>query len=70
MNAAFAAYFSLRRIRAMADARNTASHRVMEKIGMKREGTLRQNDLVSGKLIDEAWFGILRAEWEALPRSI
>jgi RimJ/RimL family protein N-acetyltransferase len=42
----------------------------MEKIGMKREGTLRQNDLVSGKLIDEAWFGILRAEWEALPRSI
>jgi hypothetical protein len=69
VNVAFGTYPSLRRIRAKADARNTASHRVMVKIGMKREGTLRQNRLVSGALIDEAWFGILRAEWEALSRS-
>jgi ribosomal-protein-alanine N-acetyltransferase len=69
VDVAFATYPSLRRIRAMADARNTASHRVMTKVGMQWEGTLRQNRLVGGVLIDEAWFGILRAEWEALSRS-
>lgn len=30
---------------------------------MTHEGTLRQNRLVKGELIDEAWFGILRPEW-------
>jgi RimJ/RimL family protein N-acetyltransferase len=65
VDVAFRTHPSLRRIRAMADARNTASHRVMAKIGMKNEGTLRENRLVGGSLIDEAWFGILRAEWEA-----
>lgn len=63
MDVAFSTYSSLSRIRAMADARNRASHRVMEKLGMKHEGTLRQNRLVKGELIDEAWFGILRPEW-------
>ena len=29
--------------RAMADARNAASHRVLEKLGMTREGLLRKN---------------------------
>jgi [ribosomal protein S5]-alanine N-acetyltransferase len=63
MDVAFSTYSSLCRIRAMADARNLASHRVMEKLGMKHEGTLRQNRLVKREMIDEAWFGILRSEW-------
>ena len=64
LDAAFVAYVDLKRIRAMADARNTGSLRVMEKIGMIREGTLRQNRVVRGESIDEVWRGILRSEWE------
>jgi RimJ/RimL family protein N-acetyltransferase len=65
MAAAFAAYASLHRIRAMADARNLGSRRVMEKLGMVHEGVLRQNRLVRGECIDEVWCGVLRPEWEA-----
>lgn len=65
MEAAFAAYASLHRIRAMAKARNISSLRVMEKLGMIREGVLRQNRLVRGECIDEVWCGVLRPEWEA-----
>ena len=65
MEAAFAAYASLNRLRAMADARNIGSLRVMEKLGMVREGVLRQNRLVRGECIDEVWYGVLRTEWEA-----
>ena len=43
MDAAFSAYADLNRMRAMADARNVPSLRVMEKLGMVREGVLRQN---------------------------
>jgi RimJ/RimL family protein N-acetyltransferase len=49
----------------MADARNISSLRVMEKLGMVREGVLRQNRLVGGECIDEVWCGVLRPEWEA-----
>jgi [ribosomal protein S5]-alanine N-acetyltransferase len=65
LDAAFVAYFDLNRIRAMADARNVGSLRVMEKIGMSREGVLRQNRVVRAEFIDEVWCGILRTEWEA-----
>ena len=65
MEAVFTAYTSLNRLRAMADARNIASLRVMEKLGMVREGVLRQNRLVRGEFIDEVWCGVLRTEWEA-----
>lgn len=54
----------LSRIRAFADARNTASQRVMEKLGMKKEGLLRRNRLERDVLVDEVWFGVLREEWE------
>jgi RimJ/RimL family protein N-acetyltransferase len=65
MEVAFTAYASLNRLRAMADARNIGSLRVMEKLGMVREGVLRQNRLVRGEFIDEVWCGVLRTEWEA-----
>ncbi len=65
LDLAFNADDSLNRVRAMADARNAASMRVMEKCGMSREGVLRQNQQLRGELFDEAWYGILRSEWEA-----
>jgi len=68
LDAAFETCPELNRIRAMADARNVGSLRVMEKLGMQREGTLRQNRMARGKFVDEVWCGILRAEWQALER--
>ena len=64
IEAAFGTHPGLNRIRAMADARNLASHRVIEKIGMRREGTLRQNRITRAEPVDEAWFGVLRSEWD------
>jgi RimJ/RimL family protein N-acetyltransferase len=65
VSAAFETYGRLARVRAMADARNAASLRVMEKAGFTREGLLRQNRVNRDELFDEVWCGLLRAEWEA-----
>lgn len=53
----------LNRVRAAADPRNIGSLRVMDKLGMTREGVLRQNRLFRGELTDEAWCGVLRSEF-------
>lgn len=55
----------LGRVAATADVRNAASLRVMEKIGMRREGTFCHVCYHRGELIDETCYSILRAEWEA-----
>jgi RimJ/RimL family protein N-acetyltransferase len=65
VDAAFGTHAQLRRIGARADTRNVASHRVMEKIGMRNEGTLRQARVSRGECIDEVHYGLLRPEWEA-----
>ena len=57
--------FSLAKVWARADPRNGASVRVLEKIGMQREGLLRGHLLVRGERVDRAYYGILREEWEA-----
>ena len=69
VDAAFGTHPDLNRVRAMADVMNTASQRVLEKVGMRKEGVLRQNRIERGHAIDEAWFGILRGEWEEGRRS-
>ena len=62
---AFSAYPDLNRIRATADERNVGSLRVMEKLGMVREGVLRQDIYLRGEFKDMVWCGLLRDEWEA-----
>lgn len=64
---AFDTYPDLNRIRAVADARNVGSLRVLQKVGMAREGQLRQNRLFRGELTDEVWYGLLRSEWHGVP---
>ena len=54
----------LDRVFATADARNLASQRVMEKLGMRREALLRQHRRHRGEFIDEVHYGMLREEWE------
>jgi ribosomal-protein-alanine N-acetyltransferase len=63
IDAAFSTYPELNRVHARADERNGASQRVMQKVGMTKEGVLRQSRVERGEAFDEAWFAILRSEW-------
>jgi len=56
--------FRLAKIWASADPENFASRRVMEKLGMTQEGTLRGHALGrQGERRDEVVYGVLREEW-------
>ena len=54
----------LTRIHAIADVRNKASQRVLEKAGLQREGTMRKCVYDRGELRDYYLYSILREEWE------
>jgi RimJ/RimL family protein N-acetyltransferase len=62
IQASFAAYPNLNKIRAHTDVENVASTRVLAKLGFTREGVLRSNQFVKGQLRDEAVYGLLRSE--------
>ena len=53
------------RIQATTDVKNMASRRVLEKVGFKREATLRKAGFVRGKWADGYLYSILREEWRA-----
>lgn len=53
----------LNRVQAETDTRNTASARVLEKLGFRREGTLREDCVVNGDVSDSWVYGLLRREW-------
>jgi ribosomal-protein-alanine N-acetyltransferase len=55
----------LHRIFAMHFLENAASGRVLRKIGMRHEGTLRQHVLKWGKFHDSEFYGVLRDEFLA-----
>ena len=55
----------LNRVQATYMTRNPASGRVMEKLGMRLEGTLRQWIRRGGRFEDVAMRAVLRAEWTA-----
>ena len=53
----------LNRVQAETDTRNTASARVLEKLGFRREGTLREDCVVNGDVSDSWVYGLIRREW-------
>lgn len=55
----------LSRIYATSLGRNDGSRRVLDKIGMKHEGCLRQHVLHWGRYEDLNYYGLLRSEYEA-----
>lgn len=55
----------LRRVIGRCDARNDASARLMERLGMRREAHFRQNEFVKGEWCDEYVYAMLIAEWSA-----
>lgn len=52
----------LHRIEADSDPRNSASIRVLERLGFQREGTLRERYFQLGEVQDAVLFGLLRRE--------
>lgn len=52
----------LNRVEAQFDVRNAASGRVMQKVGMKKEGVLRQRMYNKGEYIDVEIWSILASE--------
>jgi ribosomal-protein-alanine N-acetyltransferase len=59
----------LHRIAATHAKQNTASGRILVKLGMRHEGCLRQHICKWGDFLDLECYGILRAEWESLQQS-
>jgi RimJ/RimL family protein N-acetyltransferase len=60
----------LSRVVAHCLTRNEGSWRVMEKLGMQREGRLRQH-FVKWDVLEDVWlYGILREEWRALRPAV
>jgi RimJ/RimL family protein N-acetyltransferase len=53
------------RLAAHCVADNTASARVLEKLGFRLEGRLRDQDWYKGRWWDLLCYGLLEAEWEA-----
>ena len=52
------------RIQVQTDVRNVVSQKVIEKVGFKREGTLRKNFFMRGEWVDAYIYSILREEWK------
>ncbi|WP_370250104.1 GNAT family N-acetyltransferase [Nocardioides sp.] len=57
------ATLDLHRVQAEVDTRHPASARVLEKLGFRLEGTLREDCVVDGVVSDSWVFGLLRPEF-------
>ncbi len=55
----------LHRISSWCIADNGASARVLEKVGLRPEGRLRQDDYFKGRWWDTLLYGLLESEWRA-----
>jgi RimJ/RimL family protein N-acetyltransferase len=51
------------RIQATTDVRNLGSQKVLEKVGFKKEGTVRKMLFIRGECRDAYLYSILREEW-------
>jgi RimJ/RimL family protein N-acetyltransferase len=52
------------RIQAHTDIRNVASQKVLEKVGFKKEGTIRKSNFIRGEWRDMYLYSILRDDWK------
>jgi len=58
-------HVGLHRIAAECDPRNTASMRVMERLGMRREALMVEAELIKGEWVDSLIYAQLESEWRA-----
>ncbi len=61
--------YRLHRVCARLEPRNEASARVLERVGMRREALLVENEWVKGEWQSEAIYALLAREWESSQRS-
>jgi RimJ/RimL family protein N-acetyltransferase len=54
----------LNRLEADVDPRNLASVKVLERLGFRNEGHLRERWIVAGEISDSGLYGLLRRDWE------
>lgn len=54
---------NLHKIKALALAPNTASNRILQKLGFSLEGTFKEEGYIDGKYYDLKHYGLLKAEW-------
>ncbi len=55
----------MHRIEADVDPRNTASQRLLTRLGFCHEGRLRERWFVNGEVCDSDYYGLLRRDWQA-----
>jgi RimJ/RimL family protein N-acetyltransferase len=60
----------LRRLSAECDARNTASARLLERVGFQREGLRRQHTWIKGEWTDDLLFGLLAADYDVASAKV
>lgn len=60
----------LHRIEARCDPENIGSQKILEKVGMKKEGKLRQNLRMGNGWRDSLLYGILEGEWQKRPNYL
>lgn len=53
----------LRRIFALVHEENQASRRLLERLGFRLEGCLREHYLIQGAPVNETFYGLLRRDW-------
>lgn len=58
----------LRRLEADVDPDNTPSISLLERLGFRREGFMRERWWVAGEACDSLFYGLLAREWRARPR--
>ena len=63
------ATFQLHRIHVSIDPRNTASRKLMERVGFRFEGHLKQSVLFKGEWCDDMIMAVLRSEWPTVDRQ-
>jgi len=57
------AVVGLHRVYAITDPRNTASRKLLERVGMRLEGQMKQSLWFKGEWADDLYFAILGSEW-------
>jgi len=55
------------RVTAYCDPRNAASIALLERLGMRREGHLRESTWAKGEWTDDLVYAVLRDEWQSRP---
>lgn len=55
---------NLNRFESESDPRNTASERLLRRLGFKEEGYMRERRILDGIVSDMRLFGLLKSEWQ------